>query len=145
MNYSRRDLGTLMGAVAAGAAAQQTEADKELLPAKVYPFADLEVKTNPNGNKARKVFQGALHKGFVVNCHITELAPGQAAHPPHHHPHEEIILLKEGTCETTVDGKTSKFGPGGVSFICSGVEHSLRNIGTGNALYFVVELRGDGT
>ena len=144
MDYSRRDLAVLMGAVAASATAQQSDADKQVLPAKVYPFGDLEVKTNPNGNKARKVFQGALHNGFVVNCHITELGPGQAAHPPHHHPHEEIIMLKEGTCETTVDGKTSKFGPGGVSFISSGVEHSLRNIGTGPATYFVVELRADG-
>jgi quercetin dioxygenase-like cupin family protein len=145
MNYSRRDLGMLIGlAAAAGAAVPQSDADKQVLPAKVYQFADLEVKTSANGNKSRKVFQGALHNGFVVNCHITELALGQMPHPPHHHPHEEIIMLKEGTVEVTVDGKVTKFGAGGVSFISSGVEHSMRNIGTGQAIYFVVEMRGDG-
>jgi quercetin dioxygenase-like cupin family protein len=145
MNYSRRDLGMLMGLAATGAAAQVSEADKQVLPAKVYQFADLEVKTSANGNKSRKVMQGALHKGFVINCHITELPPGQTPHPPHHHLHEEIIMLKEGTVEVTVDGKTSKFGAGGVSFISSGVEHSMKNIGSVNAMYFVVEMRGDGT
>jgi len=145
MNYSRRDLGMLMGLAATGAAAQVSEADKQVLPAKVYQFADLEVKTSANGNKSRKVMQGALHKGFVINCHITELAPGQMPHPPHHHPHEEIIMMKEGNVEVTVDGKTSKFTTGGVSFISSGVEHSMKNTGSANALYFVVELRGDGT
>jgi quercetin dioxygenase-like cupin family protein len=133
-----------MGAVAATAAAQQSDADKQVLPSKVYPFGDLEVKTNPNGNKSRKVLQGALHNGFVVNCHITELAAGQESHPPHHHPHEEIIMIKDGTCEMFVDGKTSRFGPGGVSFISSGVMHNIKNVGTGPTTYFVVELRADG-
>ena len=144
MNYSRRDLAILMGTVAASAAAQQSDADKQVLPSKVYPFADLAVKTGASGNKSRAVFQGALHNGFVVNCHITELPAGNVSHPPHHHPHEEIIMIKDGTCEMFVDGKTDRFGPGGVSFISSGVEHNIKNVGTGSATYFVVELRADG-
>lgn len=136
----------ILGLAATGAAQQppQTpDADKQLLPHKVYPFSDMEVKTNPQ-SKSRKVFTGALHNGFIVNCHITELQPGVMSHPAHQHAHEEIIMIKEGTCESTVDGKTDRFGPGGVSFISSGVLHSLKNVGTTPATYFVVELRGDG-
>ena len=143
MNYSRRDLAILMGAAAASAAAQNAPGDKDVLPSKAYPFRDIPA-TGPSDHKSRKVLQGALHNGFVVNTHITELGPGLMPHPPHRHPHEEIIMLHQGTVDTMVDGKTTRLEPGSVSFISSGVEHSLKNVGTVNAIYFVVELRGDG-
>jgi quercetin dioxygenase-like cupin family protein len=154
MTYSRRDLTMLMGALAASAAgAAAQDAPKEaakapaapltVLPSKVFPFDEIPARaTGPNGvNKSRAVMHGTTHGGFSVEVHITELAPGLMPHPPHHHVHEEIIMLREGTVEVTCNGKTTKMGPGSVSYNASNEEHSLKNIGTIPAIYFVVELR----
>ncbi len=142
MNYSRRDLAVLMSAAATAAAAQD-KAPAAKLSSKAFPFKDIEAKTTRAG-KSRFVLQGALHQGFVVNCHITELTPGESPHPPHHHIHEEIVMLRDGTVDVTVDGATTRLESGSVWFIASNVEHGMKNVGTTNAIYFVVEFRGDG-
>ncbi len=144
MNYSRRDLAILMGVAAASAAAQNAPGDKDVLPTKVYPFKDIPA-SGPADHRGRKVMQGALHNGFTINNHITELGPGQQPHGPHHHVHEEIIMLHKGKVEVWIEGKTSVLDePGSVWFIASGVEHTLKNVGPENCMYFVVEFRGDG-
>ncbi len=152
MNYSRRDLSLLLGVLAAGTvdgAAQNPPSTPKapaapltVLPSKVYRFEDLAVRANPNGaTKGRAVMHGTTHNGFSVEVHITELQPGMMPHPPHHHVHEEIIMLKEGTVEVMCNGVTTKMGPGSVSYNGSNEEHSLKNVGTTPATYFVVELR----
>jgi quercetin dioxygenase-like cupin family protein len=71
---------------------------------------------------------------------MTELGPGQAPHPPHHHVHEEMILIHEGTLEVTIAGRISRLGPGSIAYVASGEEHGWRNVGTGPANYFVLAL-----
>jgi mannose-6-phosphate isomerase-like protein (cupin superfamily) len=61
-------------------------------------------------------------------------------HPPHHHRHEEMMLIKEGTLEVTVSGKSTKIGPGSVTYINSNEEHQLKNVGDATAQYFVIEI-----
>ncbi len=91
MNYSRRDLSLLLPSLAAASAAAQNAAS----PSKTYRFEDLPVRaTGPN--TARAVFDGKTHTGFAVNLHITELPAGGAPHPPHHHVHEEMIMIHRG-------------------------------------------------
>jgi quercetin dioxygenase-like cupin family protein len=141
----------LMGALAAGAAgvAAQKQAPKaptaplSVLPSHVYKFEDLPMThSGPNGvNTGRTVMHGTTHGGFAVQVHETELGPGLMPHPPHRHIHEEIIMLREGTVEVTCNGVTTTMGPGSVSYNGSNEEHSLKNIGAKNAIYFVVELR----
>ena len=135
MNYSRRDLTLLLPALAAASAS----AENAILPSKSYPFADLKVKTSGE-NKSRAVLDGQTHSGFPVEVHMTELPPGGAPHPPHHHEHEEMILVKDGTMEVTISGKSSTLGPGSVAYVASNEEHGWRNAGTTRALYFVVTL-----
>ena len=135
MNYSRRDLTLLLPALAAASAS----AENAILPSKIYPFADLKVKTSGE-NKSRAVLDGQTHSGFPVEVHMTELPPGGAPHPPHHHEHEEMILVKDGTMEVTISGKSSTLGPGSVAYVASNEEHGWRNAGTTRALYFVVTL-----
>jgi mannose-6-phosphate isomerase-like protein (cupin superfamily) len=64
-------------------------------------------------------------------------------HPPHHHPHEEMFLIREGTLEVTINGKSTQLGPGSVGFVGSNDEHGIRNIGTTPTEYFVVALGKD--
>ena len=136
MNYSRRDFGILLPALAvASVATAQTPA----LPSKTYAFDDLPIRTS-GLNKTRAVLDGSTHGGYPVEMHITELAPGLAPHPPHHHAHEEMIMIREGTLEVTISGTSKKLGPGSVAYVASNEEHGWRNVGTTRAQYFVLAL-----
>ena len=138
MTYSRRDLSLLLGALAAsGAAAEDTT-----LPSKTYKFQDLPVKKN-SANVSRAVFSGKTHAGYHVDIHLTELGPGERPHPPHHHVHEEMIMIHEGTMEVTISGRTTTIGPGSVAYVASNEEHGWRNVGGTHALYFVLALGRD--
>jgi len=48
----------------------------------------------------------------------------QAEVPEHHHPHEQIMHVIEGSFEFTLDGNTETYGPGDVVIIPSNVPHS---------------------
>jgi quercetin dioxygenase-like cupin family protein len=137
MKISRRELSALLPALAAAAVPARAAA----LPSKVYGYADLEVRTNPNNkNKQRSVFEGATHTGFMVEMHETELAPGMMPHASHHHDHEELLILREGTVEVNIEGKTTRLESGSVAFVASNEEHGWRNVGNGPAKYFVIAL-----
>lgn len=68
----------------------------------------------------------------VVQVRV-DIAPGVVA-PRHSHPGEEIIYVIEGSLEYEVEGKppvTLKAGE--VLFVPYGINHSAKNVGTGNA------------
>ena len=137
MSYSRRDLAALLPILAASAAAQQANA----LQAKTYPFGDLAVRTSASGTtKSRAVFDGVTTRGQRITAHFSELAPGQAPHPPSRQKHEEIILLREGTLEVILNGVTSTIGPGSVIFVPFEDLNGWKNVGTTVAQYFVVSI-----
>jgi quercetin dioxygenase-like cupin family protein len=139
MDFSRRDLCLLVTALAAspGVAAQ-----KVALPSKVFPYEGMPVRKNGE-NEMRPVLSGELHNGCYLEVHQTRLAPGAMPHPPHHHPHEEMFLIREGTLEVMISGQTTRLGPGSVGFVGSNDEHGVRNIGATPAEYFVVALGKD--
>lgn len=138
MNVSRRELTILFSALAARELAAQTPA----LRSKTYAFGDLEVHTNGR-NRSRPVLNGATHAGLPIELHITELAPGEAPHPPHHHVHEEMVMLHQGTLEVTIMGRSVKLEPGSVAYVASGEEHGWRNVGATPAQYYVLALGRD--
>jgi quercetin dioxygenase-like cupin family protein len=135
VNYSRRDLSLLLPALAAAAANGQPSP----MPSHAYRFDDLAVRGKPE-NRSRAVFDGLTHAGFHIDLHETELAPGLTPHPPHHHEHEEMILIREGILDVTIAGKVTTVGPGGVAYVASNQEHGWRNTGTVQAHYFVLAL-----
>jgi len=140
MTCSRRELTILFSALAARTAAAQTKA----LRSKTYAFEELEVHTNGR-NLSRPILKGDTHGGFPIEVHMTELAPGEAPHPPHHHVHEEMIIIHQGTLEVTITERTVKLGPGSVAYVASGEEHGWRNVATTQAQYYVLALgRDDG-
>jgi XRE family transcriptional regulator, regulator of sulfur utilization len=73
-----------------------------------------------------------------LEMHITKLNPGLESHPPHRHVNEELIILKEGTCETLSNGQWVKVEAGSVVFNASNSLHGFRNIGSTPAVYHVI-------
>ena len=141
MSYTRRDLSLLLPALAAAASAQdtKTKAVEKMVTSKIYNYPSLPVKVNGT-NASRAVFDGATHGGYHVDIHMTELGPGMAPHPSHHHLHEEVLMLKNGQLDITVSGKTTRIEAGSVVYVASNEEHGWKNPGQEKAEYFVMAL-----
>ena len=125
----------------AGATAAAQALALTVLPAKVYHSAQIPYKGDET-KKARRFFYGTDQSGYGLEMHETVLGPGVETHPPHVHPHQEIIIIIEGTVEVSIDGKTDTVEAGSVIFYEPNRPHNLRNVGTAPCRYYVVELRG---
>lgn len=142
MNYSRRDLGLLLPALAATAAAQEKGAPKatpKKLASKAYVYEKLAAKQNGE-NTGRAVFNGLTHSDYPVELHITELGPGQQPHAPHRHVHEEVLMLRTGELDVTMNGETTRVTAGSVVYVASNDLHGWKNPGSTPAQYFVIAL-----
>ncbi len=73
-----------------------------------------------------------------LEVHVTTLDPGKSPHPPHRHPNEEMVIIRQGTIEVLIDGDWKRVGPGSVVFFASNHLHGLRNVGTDQAIYHVI-------
>jgi quercetin dioxygenase-like cupin family protein len=142
MDYSRRDLTVLLSALAATNAVTNAAAMSTALSSKTYRYDDLAVTAN-GPNRARAILKGETHASFPIELHETELAPGEWPHPPHHHAHEEMVMVREGTLEVTIAGHSANLGAGSVAYVASNEEHGWRNVGAGRARYFVLALGRD--
>ena len=109
------------------------------MPSSMFAFEKLPVRAAGSA-QYREAMKGKLATGESVEVHETTLAPGGAPHPPHHHAHSEMWLIREGTVEITVNGKSYQLGPGSLGFVRSNEEHGIKNAGTTAATYFVVEI-----
>jgi len=125
MAFSRRDIFRLLPqltALAGSTATKSFAAEDSVLPSKAYRFEDLPVHRSEQ-NASRPVLEGETHSGWHIELHESDLQPGGMPHPPHHHVHEEMFLVREGTLEVTIAGRTSRLGPGSVAFVASNDEH----------------------
>ncbi len=139
MHPTRRDQFTLLlPALAAITASRAQSADLPTLKSVAHRFDDLP--SRPSGkNISHAIFDGLTHSGFRIEAHETELAPGGEPHPPHHHSNEEMFMIVDGALDFTVNGTTTRLGPGGLGFAGSNDEHGVRNPSTDTkARYFVV-------
>jgi quercetin dioxygenase-like cupin family protein len=111
-----------------------------LVHSQLFPFDKLAAHTSPDGFESRSVLEGTLATGEFVEVHESRLPPGQMPHPPHRHTHSEFLLIRDGQLEVVSEGQRGVIQAGGVAFTASGVLHSLKNIGTTPANYFVVAI-----
>lgn len=119
-------------------AADQT-APKPLLGSTVFKWEDLKPRVSPNGER-RDVANHPTATLAVFESHITTLNPGRASHPPHRHPQEELIIIKEGTLDVHINGQTQRAGAGSTLFYASNDAHNVTNVGDARATYWVINV-----
>jgi len=99
----------------------------------------------PNQTGAvRKVVQQPTATLDELEIHITTLNPGATPHAPHQHPDEELLIVKEGTVESLVNGELKRVGPGSIIFQAANQLHSIRNVGDVPATYHVIKWNSPG-
>jgi quercetin dioxygenase-like cupin family protein len=130
----------LFAAAASAALVVLAQPAKPVMGQSVFDWNSIEVKTNAHGS-VRKFFDSPTATLENLECHVTTLKPGEAPHPPHHHPNEEMLILKEGTIEVLLNGEWKRIGPGSVYFAASNVEHGIRNVGDTPAVYHIINWR----
>jgi mannose-6-phosphate isomerase-like protein (cupin superfamily) len=137
---TRRDLiiaATAAFLTATAVLAAQSPA-KPLLRSTAFDWEKMEVQKTPVGEK-RQVFDAPVATLDRLECHITTVNPGEQPHPPHQHPEEELMLVKEGTLDVVQNGVRTQVGPGSVVFNASNEMHGFKNVGDKPATYFVVK------
>jgi quercetin dioxygenase-like cupin family protein len=104
----------------------------------VFDWDSVKASPTPTGEKRffMKVPTTTLDQLAV---HATTVNPGKAAHDPHKHWEEELIIVKEGTVESMQNGVTTVLGPGSVIFEASNELHGIRNVGDTPATYLVIK------
>lgn len=119
------------------------QSEKKLMGSSIFDWNSIEVKPTKVGS-SRKFFQAPTATLDELECHVTTLNPGESPHPPHQHPDEELMIVKEGTVETLVNGQMKVVGPGSVIFQASNQLHSIRNVGKTPATYHVIKWNSPG-
>jgi mannose-6-phosphate isomerase-like protein (cupin superfamily) len=116
-----------------------TTPSKPPLVSAVFDWARLPVIPTPAGER-RDFFDATTRTLRNLECHATTLNPGETPHPPHRHPDEELIIVKEGTVEVLINDRVQRAGAGSIFFFGSNDLHGLRNVGTDRATYHVIRI-----
>jgi len=107
---------------------------------KAFPFGQLPLRYSDGGAPTHDIARGTVPTGEVVELHETTVAPGKMPHPAHHHPHEEFILIREGTMDFIYGGQSHILGPGSVGYTAPNQMHGFKNAGSTPATYFIFSL-----
>ena len=144
MTITRRD--ALLGLAALSAALTETasataapvdDAQQPILGPAVFHWDQMQFKPNAVGAQAPLCKQPTATLD-QLEMHVSKLDPGKMSHPPHRHVNEELIILREGSCETLSNGQWVKVEAGDVVFNASNSLHGFRNVGTTQAVYHVI-------
>jgi mannose-6-phosphate isomerase-like protein (cupin superfamily) len=116
---------------------------QDMTSSRVLRFTDLPARRNQNGSESRDAIRGQLPTGERVAVHESVQAAGVSPNPAHRIEHTEIICVREGMVEFMHEGVMERASAGDVLLVAKGTMHSVRNIGSGPAAYFVVAIGGD--
>ena len=141
---TRRDLFVALFAVVVTLGAVAARSQTSVMRSALFEWNAVASKQTDVG-ALRQFFRSPTATLDELELHVTTLNPGVSSHPPHRHPNEELVIIKEGTVEALVNGELKKAGPGSVIFNASNELHSLKNIGTTPATYHVINWRSPGT
>lgn len=114
-------------------------AAKPPMHSRVFQWSDMPAQTSSTGT-VRSVFDAPTATLDNFSCHVTTLEPGKAPHPPHRHPEEELLVIKEGTLEVMQNGVTNQVGAGGMVFCASNELHGWRNSSDKPVTYYVIHV-----
>jgi quercetin dioxygenase-like cupin family protein len=141
---TRRDAGvaglTLVVTIALGAIVRP---QGTILRSKAYDWNGVTARKTAVG-ESRQFLRSPTATLDELELHVTTLNPGQTSHAPHQHPNEELIIVRDGTVEVLVQGQWTRLGPGSVIFNASNESHAIRNVGTGQTTYHVINWTSPG-
>ena len=141
---TRRDIVVaLVGAGMTMAGWTAADARRAVMGSTVFDWNTLTAQPNKTG-AVRKVVQQPTATLDELEMHITTLNPGLSSHAPHQHPDEELLIIKEGTVESLVNGELKRVGPGSIVFQASNQMHGIRNVGDVPATYHVIRWNSPG-
>ena len=134
---TRRDMlvALIAASITVGALALATQ--EPVMGSSVFDWNSISAKPTEVGS-VRSFFKARTATLDELEMHVTTLEPGKTSHAPHTHPNEELIIIKQGTVETLSNGEWKRVGPGSVIFNASNQLHGLRNVGSDEAIYHVV-------
>jgi XRE family transcriptional regulator, regulator of sulfur utilization len=141
---TRRDVFVaLVGAAVSVAGMTVVSSQTAVMGSTVFDWNAMKAEPNKTGS-VRRVVQRPTATLDELEIHITTLMPGETPHPLHQHPAEELLIVKEGTVESLVNGQLQRVGPGSIVFQASNQMHSLRNVGDTPATYHVIQWKSPG-
>ena len=142
---TKRDLATaVIAASVTLACVSLADEPGKVLDSTAWNWSDLKASKTDVGER-RDVVQQPTRTLDELEMHITTLNPRTASHPPHTHPNEEMVIVKEGTLQAHVNGKEVVVPAGGVLFYASMQPHAVKNIGDTAATYYVINWASPGT
>ena len=141
---TRRDLFVALIAIAGTAGVFALADLTPVMGSAVFDWNTIPVKQTEVGS-VRSIFKARTATLDELEMHVTTLKPGMASHPPHRHPNEEPIIVKQGTVETLSNGEWKRVGPGSVIFNASNQLHGFRNVGSDEAIYHVINWKSAAT
>lgn len=142
---TRRDMLAAALGLAAGVFGMiVASARADVMGSTIFDWTALKAEPNKTG-EVRRVVQRPVATLDELEIHITTLRPGETPHPPHRHPAEELLIIKEGTVESLVNGELKRVGPGSIIFQASNQLHGIRNVGDTPATYHVIQWKSPGT
>jgi XRE family transcriptional regulator, regulator of sulfur utilization len=134
---TRRDVLLGLAACAAASDALADPAQSQAMGSAVYDWNTLTARPTETGS-VRSVCNARTATLDELEIHVTTLDPGKSPHPPHRHPNEELVIVKQGEVEAFENGVWTRVGPGSVIFSASNQLHGLRNAGSEPAVYHVI-------
>ena len=141
---TRRDVVVAaLAAAVALTAATALDARRAVMGSTIFDWNSFTATPNKTG-MVRRVVQQPTATLDELEMHITTLNKGESPHAPHQHPDEELVIIKEGTVESLVNGELKRVGPGSIIFQAANQLHSIRNVGDGPATYHVVKWNSPG-
>jgi quercetin dioxygenase-like cupin family protein len=143
---NRREISFLILGLGAGIAATvfaQEGAKATALASGVYAWDSFPVEKTGSGER-RAVFDSVTATVDRLETHVTSLNAGEAPHAAHRHPDEELVFVREGLVEATINGVTRKAPAGSVIFFASNDLHGMRNAADGRTSYFVLRWTSPG-
>ncbi|HEX7631680.1 MAG TPA: cupin domain-containing protein [Lacunisphaera sp.] len=109
------------------------------LGSRTFDWATLPVTPTKVG-ELRPFFDAATRTLARLESHVTTLNPGEISHAAHAHADEELVIIREGRLEATINGVPHVAGAGSVFFFASHDLHGLRNPGPERTSYHVIRI-----
>jgi quercetin dioxygenase-like cupin family protein len=103
----------------------------------VFDWNSIPVKPTAVGSM-RSFFNARTATLEELEVHVTTLDLGKSPDPPHRHPNAEMVIIRQGTLEVLENSEWKRVGPGSAIFGASNQLHGLRNVGSDQAIYHVI-------